>query len=362
MALHGQALNGAGVRMPELEDTSIRSVNMVQLGKALTDPALDPPIQALFVYSSNPATTAPNQNLVLQGLRRDDLFTVVHEHFMTDTARYADYVLPSTMEVEHWDLFPSWGHTYVTLNQPAIPPQGEALPPTELFRRLAARMGLDEPYLQESDESMIKTALASDHPYLQGIDFEGLRTRGWAPLNLPGEWLPYAEGGFPTPSGKCEFYSDTLAKRGLDPLPTHLPADEHPTENPKRAEQYPLMLLTPKTALHFLNSSYANSPRHLRAERTPQMDLHPIDATARGIVDGESVRVHNERGSLEIRVRVSDRVRPGVVAMPSGWWASLSPGGKSANALTADGLSLWAGGGDFHDTYVQVDKVGKAAL
>jgi anaerobic selenocysteine-containing dehydrogenase len=361
MALHGQALNGAGVRMPDLEDTSIRSVNMVQLGKALTDPALDPPIQALFVYSSNPATTAPNQNLVLQGLRRDDLFTVVHEHFMTDTARHADYVLPSTMEVEHWDLFSSWGHTYVTLNQPAIPPQGEALPPTELFRRLAARMGLDEPYLQESDESMIRTALTSEHPYLRGIDFEVLHTRGWAPLNLPAEWLPYAEGEFPTPSGKCEFYSDTLAKQGLDPLPTHLPADERPTENPKRAEQYPLMLLTSKSALHFLNSSYANSPRHLRAERAPQLDIHLIDATARGIVDGESVRIHNERGAVEIKVRVGDRVRPGVVAMPSGWWASLSPGGVSANALTADGLSLWAGGGDFHDTYVEVEKVCSAA-
>jgi anaerobic selenocysteine-containing dehydrogenase len=360
MALHAQALNGPGVRMSELEDTSIRSVNMVQLGKALTDPALDPPIQALFVYSSNPATTAPNQNLVVQGLRRDDLFTVVHDHFVTDTARYADYVLPSTMEVEHWDLFTSWGHTYVTLNQPAIPPQGEAISPTELFRRLAARLGLDEPYLQESDESMIRTALTSDHPYLQGITFEALRSRGWAPLNLPQDWMPYAEGQFPTPSGKCEFYSDTLAKRGLDPLPTHLSADERPTGNAQSAARHPLMLLTSKSALHFLNSTYANSSRHLRAEGAPQLDIHPNDATVRGILEGDAVRVHNERGTLELIVRVSDRVRAGVVAMPSGWWASLSPGGASANVLTADGLSLWAGGGDFHDTWVQVEKVSTA--
>jgi anaerobic selenocysteine-containing dehydrogenase len=355
MALHAQALNGPGVRMPELEDMSIRSVNMVQLGKALTDPALDPPIQALFVYNSNPATTTPNQKLVLQGLRRDDLFTVVHDHFLTDTARYADYVLPSTMEVEHSDLFTSWGHTYVTLNQPAIAPRGEAIPPTELFRRLAARMGLDEPYLQESDESMIRTALTSDHPYLHGIDFDLLRSQGWAPLNLPEDWLPYTEGGFPTPSGKCEFYSDSLAERGLDPLPTYLPAGESPEGNPELAARYPLLLLTPKSALHFLNSSYANSPRHLRAERTPFLDIHPQDAASRGIVEGDLVQVHNDRGSVEIVVRVTDRMRPGVVAMPSGWWASLSPGGVSANALTADGLSLWAGGGDFHDTLVEVE-------
>jgi anaerobic selenocysteine-containing dehydrogenase len=354
MALHAQALNGPGVRMPELEDTSIRSVNMVQLGKALTDPALDPPIQALFVYSSNPATTAPNQNLVLQGLRRDDLFTVVHDHFVTDTARFADYVLPSTMEVEHWDLFTSWGHTYVTLNQPAIAPRGEALPPTELFRRLAARMGLDEPYLRESDESMIRAALTSNHPYLRGIDFEELRTQGWAPLNLPADWLPYANGGFLTPSGKCEFYSTALAERGLDPLPTYLPAGESPAGNPALAARYPLLLLTPKSALHFLNSSYANSPRHLRAERAPFLDIHPQDAASRAIVEGDLVRVHNDRGSVEMVARVSVRMRPGVIAMPSGWWASLSPGGVSANALTADGLSLWAGGGDFHDTLVEV--------
>jgi anaerobic selenocysteine-containing dehydrogenase len=356
MELHQQALNRQAVGMPELEDTRIRSVNMVQLGKALTDPAFDPPIQALFVYNSNPATTTPNQNLVLQGLRRDDLFTVVHEHFMTDTARYADYVLPSTMEVEHWDLFTSWGHTYVTLNQPAIAPRGAAIPPTELFRRLAARMGLAEPYLQESDESMIRAALASDHPYVRGIDFEVLRAQGWAPLNLPSDWLPYANGGFPTPSGKCEFYSPTLAERGLDPLPTYLPSGESHAGSPDLAARYPLQLLTPKSALHFLNSSYANSPRHLRAERTPFLDIHPQDAIPRSIVDGDLVRVHNDRGALEIVVRVNDRMRPGVVVMPSGWWASLSPGGVSANALTADGLSLWAGGGDFHDTMVEVER------
>jgi anaerobic selenocysteine-containing dehydrogenase len=361
MALHAQALNGAALRMPQLEDPATRMVNMVQLGRALTDPALDPPISALFVYNSNPAATAPNQNLVLQGLRRDDLFTVVHEQFLTDTARYADYALPSTTELEHWDLFTSWGHTYVTLNRPAIAPCGEALPPTELFRRLAARMGLREPYLYESDIDLIKAALASEHPYLRGINFERLLATGWAPLNLPQGWLPYATGQFPTPSEKCEFYSAALAARGLDPLPVYLPASESPAGDAERAARYPLTLLTPKSALHFLNSSYANSPQHLRAERSPYLDIHPSDAAPRGVAEGDWVRVMNDRGAVEIPARVTDRVRPGVVAMPSGWWASRSPGGASANALTRDGLSLWGGGGDFHDTFVEVERMRSAA-
>jgi anaerobic selenocysteine-containing dehydrogenase len=356
MDFHGQALNGRAVKMPELANHAIRTVNMVQLGQALTDPALDPPIRALVVWSSNPATTTPNQNLVLQGLRRDDLFTVVHEQFLTDTARYADYVLPSTTELEHWDLFGSWGHTYVTLNRPAIPPRGEALSPSELFRRLAARMGLDDSYLQTSDEAMIRAALASDHPHLRDVDFERLFAIGWAPLNLPDPWLPYAEGGFPTPSGKCELSAPGLAERGFDPLPAYLPARESPHGDPALAARYPLILLTPKSALHFLNSSYAEAPFALRAERQPCLDIHPEDAISRGIADGDWVRVVNDRGVVELVARVGDRVRAGVVAMPSGWWASRSSGGSSANALTPDGLSLWGGGGDFHDTLVQVEE------
>jgi anaerobic selenocysteine-containing dehydrogenase len=357
MAFHGQALNSSALQMPELEDRSIREVNMVQLGRALTDAAMDPPIRVLVVYNSNPAVTAPNQRLVVQGLQREDLFTVVHEQFLTDTARYADYVLPSTTELEHWDLFGSWGHTYMTLNRPAIPPRGEAIAPTELFRRLSARMGLDEPYLQESDEDLIRTALASDHAYLRGITFERLLEMGWAPLNIPEGWLPYAEGGFPTPSGKCEFYASSLAERGIDPLPAYLPSDESQAGNPERAARFPLALLTPKSALHFLNSSYANAPRSLRAERAPRLDMHPADAAPRGIRDGDWVRVTNDRGSVELSVQVGDRVRPGTVAMPSGWWASLSPGGVSANALTPDGLTLWGGGGDFHDALVEVERM-----
>jgi anaerobic selenocysteine-containing dehydrogenase len=354
--LHLSALNTAAVDMPELEDPSIRQINMVQIGRALTDPALDPPIQALVVYGSNPAVIAPSQALVLAGLRRDDLFTVVHEQFLTDTARHADYVLPATTQIEHLDLMWSWGHAYLALNQPAIEPLGEALSTTEFFRRLAARMGLAEPYLQDSDELTIRAALDSDHPYLDGITFERLQAEGWARLSLPEPWLPFAEGGFRTWSGKAELYSEKLAGRGFDPLPTHTPAAEQPTD-PAQAARYPLALIAAKSALHFLNSSYAALPHHRRAEREPLLEIHPRDAAARGIEDGDVVRAFNERGAVDLHARVGERVRPGVVSMPFGWWPSHCAGGTSANVLTPDGLSDWGGGGDFHDVYVEVTRM-----
>jgi anaerobic selenocysteine-containing dehydrogenase len=356
-ALQFGVLNAGDVLAPEPKDRAIREINMVQLGRALTDPALDPPLKALIVWSSNPATIAPNQQLVQQGLRRDDLFTVVHEQFLTDTARHADYVLPATTQLEHLDLMWSWGHQYVALNRPAIAPLGEAVPTTEFFRRLATRMGHTGPAVCQTDEDLVRLALASDHPYLCGVTFERLWQEGWAPLNLPPDWRPFADGHFPTPSGKCELWSETLAAEGYDPLPTYEPAPESLTGNARLAARYPLTLVTAKSALHFLNSSYANLPRNLRSEGEPLLDLHPADAACRGIADGECVRVFNDRGEVQLRVRLGDRVRPGVAAMPSGWWASLSPGGSSANSLTADGISDRGGGGDFHDTLVEVAPV-----
>jgi len=352
--LHFEALNADAVEMPELEDTSIRKVNMVQLGRALTDPTLQPPIKALIVHSSNPAAIAPSQNLVFEGLRREDLFTVVHEQLLTDTARHADYVLPATTQVEHLDLVWSWGHDYLTLNLPAIEPVGEAIPNTELFRRLAAAMGYSEEYFGDSDLDLVRLALISDHPHLAGITYESLLRDGWARLKLPEGWRPFAEGGFPTRSGRCEFFSEQLAQQGLDPLPTFQPSPESAAGNPALAARYPLSLITGKGALHFLNSSYGGLERHRKAEVEPRLDLSPPDAAARGIADGEMVRVHNDRGSVQLRARVGDRVRPGVCSMPSGWWASLSPGGSSANALTRDGIADMGGGGDFQDTLVEV--------
>jgi anaerobic selenocysteine-containing dehydrogenase len=353
--LHFAALNAEAITTAE--DPTVRSVNMVQLGRALTDPTLDPPIKALVVWNANPAATAPNQRLVLEGLRRDDLFTVVHEQFLTDTARHADYVLPATTQLEHLDLMWSWGHDYLALNRPAIAPLGEAIPNTELFRRLAERMRFEDPAFFASDEALARAALDSDHPHLAGITYDRLVAEGWVRLNLPDDWRPFAEGNFPTPSGKCEFWSDALGTEGIDPQPGYEPASENAASDPGLGEHYPLALVAAKGALHFLNSSYANLPRPLRAEQEPRLDVHPTDAAPRGITDGDEVRVFNRRGEVRLPARVGDGIRPGVVAMPSGWWASLSPGGAAANALTADGLSDRGEGGDFHDTLVEVVRI-----
>ena len=338
------------VTMPALQDKSIRSVNMVQIGHALTDKNLNPPIRALVVYNSNPAAIAPNQNLVKQGLARDDLFCVVLDHFMTDTARYADYVFPATTQVEHMDVKGSWGSRYVALNLPATKPAGEAIPNTEFFRRLAKRLGLTEPYLYETDEQLVRRVVKSKHPYMEGITYEHLVKSGWAPLKVPDPWVPFAERNFPTPSKRCEFYSEDLAKMGKDPLPEYVPAG-------RDSKNYPLMLLTSKAAKYFLNSSHAGGRANVKREGEPLVQMHADDADVRGIRDGDMVRVFNQRGSVQIRAQVVDRVRPRVVAMSHGWWASQMPGGSSANALTPDGLSDLGGGGDFHDARVQVEKL-----
>jgi anaerobic selenocysteine-containing dehydrogenase len=316
-----------------------RKVNMVRLGHALSE--LDPPVHALVVYNSNPATTAPDAAKVTRGLVRDDLFTVVLEHFLTDTARYADVVLPATTQVEHVDLVPAWGHTYVTYNEPAIAPLGEALPNTEIFRRLAGAMGFDEGAFADSDEELARAAVAGARWPMEGIDFDELRAVGWAQADLPDDFRPFATGGFGTPSGRLRLWSEDLPP-GYDPPP---------------GDDEPLALMTAKSAHHFLNSTYANLPRHLAGEGEPLLELHPDDAAARGIAGGDLVRVRNARGEVTARARVGDVVGRGVVALPSGWWATRSPGGTAANELTTDALTDRGGGGAFHGARVEVERV-----
>ena len=332
----------------DVDQPQTRAVNMVQLGRALT--TLEPPLKALVVYNSNPAAIAPQQNLVLQGLARDDLFTVVIEHVLTDTARHADIVLPATTQVEHHDVMWSWGQTYVAWNEPAIAPVGEALSNAEIFRRLGRRMGYDDQVFTTTDEGL---AFAAVSPL--GVErVAELKSQGWLRLDGPQDVLPYARGGFDTGSGKVEFFSADLEAGGLDPLPAYRPAHEGPHGDAGLLGRYPLSLLTAKGAHHFLNSGYVHVARAVKAEGEPVLDMHPIDAERRGILEGQTVRVFNDRGSLTLRVRVGDRVRPAVVSVPSGWWASASPSGRSANSLTADGLSDLGEGGDFHDTLVEV--------
>jgi anaerobic selenocysteine-containing dehydrogenase len=316
-----------------------RRVNMVRLAHALND--LDPPVHALVVYNSNPATTAPDSTRVQRGLAREDLFTVVLEHFLTDTARYADVVLPATTQVEHVDLVPSWGHTYITYNEPAIEPVGEALPNTEIFRRLARAMGFDDPAFDAGDEELARALVAGARAPLDSVDFERLRAVGWAEADLPEDFRPFAHGGFGTPSGRLRLWSEDLPP-GFDPPP---------------GDDEPLALMTAKSAHHFLNSTYANLPRHLAGEGEPMLDLHAEDADARGIGDGDVVRVRNTRGEVLARARIGDVVGRGVVALPSGWWASRSRGDTMANALTTEELTDRGGGGAFHSARVEVEPV-----
>jgi anaerobic selenocysteine-containing dehydrogenase len=289
----------------------------------------------------------------MRGMARDDLFTVVLEHFMTDTADWADYVLPATTQLEHWDLHLAYGHYNVALNTPAIAPMGEALPNTEIFRRLAAAMGLDHPALRDDDITLIRQALASNTPRLDGITFEELRERGWMRLRVPRPFLPYAEGGFPTPSGRCEFVSERLAARGLDPVPTYIAPYELPETAPALAARYPLQLIS-SPAHQFLNTTFVNVGSLRRAAREPECLVHPLDAATRGIEDGTMVEVANDRGAFRARAKVSDGIRPGVVWAPSIWWTKLAGDGRNANDTTSQRLTDLGEGPVFYDNLVEV--------
>src|SRR5512139_735453 len=328
---------------PDLVPPGTRTLNMNQLGRVLSDASLDPPVKALFVYNSNPAAVAPEQDAVRRGLAREDLFVVVHEQFQTDTADFADVLLPATTTLEHYDIHKAYGHLYVSLSEPAIAPLGEAMPNTELFRRLAARMGLDHPCLRESDEQMARQAFKWDHPFMKGITFERLEREGSVRLAVPDPFVPFAEGAFPTPSGKCELRSEKLLAEGHDPVPGYVPPREGPTSAPEIARRYPLAFISPP-AHHFLNSTFSAQPALVRREGEPSLTLHPEDARPRGIREGDQVRVFNDRGSFLARARVSEAARPGVAVGLSIFWPKMCPGGRNVNAVTSQELTDLGGG------------------
>jgi anaerobic selenocysteine-containing dehydrogenase len=338
---------------PDLVRPGTRTLNMSQLGRHLTDPALAPPVKALFVYNSNPAAVAPEQDAVRRGLAREDLFVVVHEQFQTDTADFADILLPATTTLEHYDIHKAYGHLYISLSRPAIAPLGEALPNTELFRRLAARLGLDHPCLRETDEQMARQAFKWDHPFMKGITFERLERETSVRLSVPDPFVPFAEGSFPTPSGRCELRSEKLAAEGHDPVAGYVPPHEGPTSAPELAKRYPLAFISPP-AHHFLNSTFSAQAVFVRREGEASVTIHPGDAAPRGIAEGVMVRVFNDRGSFLARARVSDASRPGVVVGLSIWWAKLCPGGRNANAVTSQALTDMGGGATFFDALVDV--------
>lgn len=347
--------NREALERPDLSPP-VRTINMIRLGEALTLPDAGvggPPVRALVVYNSNPAAVAPDRAAVLRGLAREDLFTVVLEHFQTDTADWADIVLPATTQLEHWDIHLAYGHHYVTLNRPSVAPLGEAKPNSEIFRLLAARMGLDHPALRDDDLTLIRQALEGAGPQLAGITLEALLERGWMRLDLPRPYLPFAEGGFPTPSGKCELYSPRLAAMGLDPLPTYTPPYESPERAPELVARYPLTLIS-SPAHQFLNSTFVNIPALRRAARAPELVIHPQDAAPRAITTGIPVLVHNDRGEFLATARVQDTVRPGTVWAPSIWWGKYATDGKNANHTTSQRETDLGHGPVFYDNLVEV--------
>jgi anaerobic selenocysteine-containing dehydrogenase len=326
-----------------------RSFEHGRLGEALTDPTMDPAVHVLFVWNGNPVVTLPNAERTRAGLRRDDLFTVVSEQFMTDTARYADVIFPATTQLEQLDVVPAWGHLYLGWNEPAIAPLGEAVPNTELWRRLARAMGFEEPELYRTDEELLALALPT-------VDRHRLRTEGFLRHTGTEDLMPYAHGGFATASGKAELVATELVALGFDAVPDYVPARESLDGDPDLVARYPLALLTPKQHTRFLNASYTHLPAHGPKEGGPFVELDPVDAADRGIADGDQVRVWNDRSELVLAARVSKRLRPGVVAVPFGWWSADHGHEATANSLTSDTPTDWGGGVAYNNTLVQVSR------
>lgn len=347
-----------GLQRPDLSPPGTRTVNMVQLAEALAGELPGPPIEMLFVFGSNPAAVAPNQTKVLAGLCREDLFTVVHEQFPTDTVDYADIVLPATTQLEQFDIHASYGHQWLQANQPAIPVCGEACSNSDLFRRLAKRMGFEAELFEVSDQDLARTLLwesqsEDDRPAeLRGITVDRLISEGPQKLRMDPDAPPFADGGFRTPSGKCELYCQRMQDEGLDPLPTYTPPVESVDSSPELAKKYPLHLLSPPSP-HFVNTTFGNMESLRRAARTPELQIHPDDAAARGIAEGAKVSIVNDRGVFGATARVTDGIRPGVVVAPSIWW-NKHAGGSNANATTPSRLTDMGEGAVFFDNLVEV--------
>jgi anaerobic selenocysteine-containing dehydrogenase len=349
--------NRSALQRPDLLKSPVRTLNMTTIGDDLlraSSPEFGPKIEAMIVYNANPVAIAPDSARVKQGFEREDLFTVVLEHFQTDSADYADIVLPATTQLEHVDAHLAYGHLYMMANNAAIAPLGEAKSNTEIFRLLAARMGFDDPCFSQGDDELAAQAFDGRDVRAVHFDWDSLKRKGWQKLNLPD--APFAAGGFPTPSGKCEFYSARMLADGLDPLPAYIAPYESVASNPALAAKYPLAMISPP-ARNFLNSTFVNVKSLRSAEGEPHLDIHPGDSAARGIADGEMVRIFNDRGSFMARARVTDKARAGLVVGLSVWWKKLSSDGKNANEVTSQRLTDMGRAPTFYDTLVQVEKI-----
>ncbi len=349
-------LNAAAYEHREFIPRGTRTVNMVRLAEAL-NVTNNPPIRALIVYNSNPASVAPDRERVLEGLRREDLFTVVLEHFQTDTADYADVLLPATTQLEHEDLHRAYGHLYLMYNRRAIDPIGEALPNAEIFRRIAAAMGISDPSLRATDEEIMRDILTTAGAPTSAWSLEQIRDAGFVRAALPSPHLPYASGSkLRTPSGKVEIECANLAAIGLDPLPLYVPPHESEERDPRLAQKFPLALISPP-AHSFLNSTFVNVASLRRAAGRPTLEIHADDARNRSIGPGQRVRIFNDRGTFTAEAVISDRVRPGVVSAPSVWWGKLTHDNTNANHTTSQAVTDMGGGATFYDNLVDVAAV-----
>ncbi|MCG5217817.1 molybdopterin-dependent oxidoreductase [Streptosporangium sp. KLBMP 9127] len=331
----------------DLLDQPVRKLTMTRLAEGLEDTGN--PVKCLWVYAANPLTSTPDQNRIRRALAREDLFTVVMEQFPTDTVDYADLVLPATMQIEHADLHAGYGHLYLLWNEPAVAPPGECLSTTETFRRVAARLGLDEPALYDSDLELAEQLLTSDHPSLDGVTLDRLRKEGWVRLNVADPFVPFTDG-FPTPSGKLEFVSARAAAMGHGRVAGYVPSMVSRTAS---RGPYPLALITPASHT-FLNTIFANNPELLRRAKGPRVLVNEADAVSRGLVDGQRIKVFNAGGEFVADLEVSDRVQPGVIASAKGRWSKLSAGGTSVNAVVEERDADMAKGAVFHDNLVEI--------
>jgi anaerobic selenocysteine-containing dehydrogenase len=349
-------VNQMALERPDLrQNPNVRTINMNQIGEALLE--LEPPIRALFVYCSNPAVVAPETKKVQQGLERENLFTVVHDLFMTDTAKYADLVLPATSTFENTDLYKSYWHQYIQLQEPVIPPQGESKSNVELFRLLAKAMGFTDEAFDDSEEDMISQVLDNpSNPYLQGVSLGELKERGWAKLNME-SGKPFLKR-LPTQTGKIELYSYAMQNKGLPPLPTYVPLQEgfDGEQTASENEPFPLMFISSPNH-NFLNSSLSNVDKLKRIEKEPALQIHPDDAKERGINDGDFIRIWNLRGQCEFKVKVIDAMLPGVVVSQGLWWERDDKKSHRVNQLTPNRLADMGGGATFFSTTVQVSKI-----
>jgi len=356
--------NNAFLQRPDLaraHTRAPRTINMSTIGDDLLRPAhadFGPQLQALVVYNANPVAVAPESSKVVQGFAREDLFTVVLEHFQTDTADYADILLPATTQLEHVDVHATYGHVYMMANNAAIAPLGEAKSNTEIFRLLAARMGFDDACFSDSDEAIAAQAFDRHHPRAADFDWPQLKEKGWQRLNMAA--APFAEGNFGTPSGKCEFYSARMRDDGFDPLPTYIPPYESVDSNPALAARYPLAMISPP-ARNFLNSTFVNVQSLRDTEGEPHLDIHPDDAAVRAIVSGTMVRIFNDRGSMLAKARVTSKARAGLVVGLSIWWKKFAADGKNANEVTSQRLTDMGNAPTFYDVLVQVEACGNKA-